>query len=77
MLSAIDRFLCERIALTSRFPRLWHSIRGIDFGCVRLRAIETALMGFVLRLEAQQGEVACSRLVFVEMRGRRQAVWDG
>ena len=48
VLFAINEFLCEPNALTSTFPRLWYSIRSIDFGYVHLRAIETALMGFML-----------------------------
>jgi hypothetical protein len=48
-----------------------------NFGYVHLRAIETALLSFVLSLQAQRGEVACSRPVIVVVPGRRQAVWEG
>ena len=48
-----------------------------NFGYVHSRAIETALLGFVLGLETQRGEVACSRLAIVVVPGRRQAVWEG
>ena len=56
---------------------LWHSITSSNFGYVHLRPIETALLGFVLSLETQRGEVACSRPGIVAVPGRRQAVWEG
>jgi hypothetical protein len=56
---------------------LWHSITSSNFGYVHLRAIEIALLGFVLSLETQRGEVACSRPGIVAVPERRHAVWEG